>query len=660
MGRMNVENRYLTPLSGLVNALSHIILEVPVAQLRRINQIEGIGSIKRESQHFSDNTTLHGPKRIFHGKRCSFAFWTVMMITSVVLLFMQITALIYMYVSHPTVSQVSFIMKEGGIDFPMITLCNYNPIRKTYIKQLNVTGDFSDDLLNYLLDFLLDPSTLYGAADREILHIGDKALEIYQKAHPNFTVHDFFMKAGLACDDIMMMCSFGGRQFNCCQYAHEILTNLGKCYTLNIKNSEKEWMKRQVETGVTAGLQMILDAHLEEQFDGTDSDSDPEFVSVFENGYRYFVHDPNTVPYLVSEGVSVSPSMRVYSAISTDSYILLPSEHWGNCTSSWPPEFRSALPYSAVNCDSICKANFFFSKCGCSPFTYDIENDFPMCSPFETVRCIDDYIRSPTEGVDSFEIPKCKSCQVECESVMYHTYNSYGFGFSNGALSWLSKKNSSWGKAHIKTNFLIINVFFRDMSYTEYIQLQGITLTETLSDIGGNMGMFLGMSMITLVEVVMFFTKIAWITISKKRRDYMYRKKMLEKEHQREIEETMNNLKKLQHTKDSTATNESLSPHGRFRSFIRRKITPSDDNRASLASMERKSTNASDRESEMTERRSRFLSTNTASSYYSNDPTQDDRIIELKINLNHLKPTNTPVHLEATYNTKPRANTEPI
>ncbi|KJH50006.1 hypothetical protein DICVIV_03879 [Dictyocaulus viviparus] len=67
------------------------------------------------------------------------------------------------------------------------------------------------------------------------------------------------------------------------------------------------------------------------------------------------------------------------------------------------------------------------------------------------------------------------------------------------------------------------------MSYTEYVQLQGTTITETLSDIGGNMGMFLGMSVITLVEVIMFFTKIVWITISKKRRDYMYKKKMFEK-----------------------------------------------------------------------------------------------------------------------------------
>ncbi|KJH50008.1 hypothetical protein DICVIV_03881 [Dictyocaulus viviparus] len=88
-------------------------------------------------------------------------------------------------------------MKEDGIDFPMITLCNFNPIKKSYIKR-------------------------------------DKALQVYRLTYPNFTVHDFFMKAGFDCEEMMMMCSFGGRQFNCCQYTNAILTNLGKCYTLVI------------------------------------------------------------------------------------------------------------------------------------------------------------------------------------------------------------------------------------------------------------------------------------------------------------------------------------------------------------------------------------------------------------------------------------------
>ncbi|RCN25016.1 hypothetical protein ANCCAN_29274 [Ancylostoma caninum] len=57
---------------------------------------------------------------------------------------------------------------------------------------------------------------------------------------------------------------------------------------------------------------------MEEQFDGTGDDAEPIYTNTFENGFRYYVHAPDTIPYLVSEGISVSPGSTVYSAISTE------------------------------------------------------------------------------------------------------------------------------------------------------------------------------------------------------------------------------------------------------------------------------------------------------------------------------------------------------
>ncbi|KAK6055318.1 hypothetical protein COOONC_07177 [Cooperia oncophora] len=155
---------------------------------------------------------------------------------------------------------------------------------------------------------------------------------------------------------------------------------------------------------------MVLDTHLEEQFDAAAGDPEPVFSDSFENGFRYYVHPPDAIPYLTSEGISVSPTARVYSAISTSTYILLPRKNWGNCTSEWPPGFTSLSPYSAVNCDAKCKADYFNAKCGCSPFTYDIDNAYPMCSPFNTVRCVDDHLRKTVDGIHFYDIPKCNLC----------------------------------------------------------------------------------------------------------------------------------------------------------------------------------------------------------------------------------------------------------
>ncbi|PIO57439.1 hypothetical protein TELCIR_21152, partial [Teladorsagia circumcincta] len=75
-----------------------------------------------------------------------------------------------MFLSNPTVSQVSFLISDEGMDFPVVTLCNFNPIKKSYIQYLNATGEFSDELLDYLMQSLIDTQTLYSNADRAELH----------------------------------------------------------------------------------------------------------------------------------------------------------------------------------------------------------------------------------------------------------------------------------------------------------------------------------------------------------------------------------------------------------------------------------------------------------------------------------------------------------
>ncbi|KAK5975130.1 hypothetical protein GCK32_017181, partial [Trichostrongylus colubriformis] len=172
----------------------------------------------------------------------------------------------------------------------------------------------------------------------------------------------------------MKLCSFGGRQFDCCKFMEPRLTNLGKCHSLDMRNA-RDWMQKQTVAGVNAGLQIILDVHMEEQFAGSEEDADPIFSNAFENGFRYYVHAQDTIPYLVSEGISVSPGTRVYSAISTHTYVLLSTDDWGNCSTEWPPHYETNLTYSSVNCESLCKAYYFYDRCGCSPFTYNIDID---------------------------------------------------------------------------------------------------------------------------------------------------------------------------------------------------------------------------------------------------------------------------------------------
>uniref|UniRef100_A0A1I7XH21 Amiloride-sensitive sodium channel subunit alpha n=1 Tax=Heterorhabditis bacteriophora TaxID=37862 RepID=A0A1I7XH21_HETBA len=586
---------------------SQIILEVPVNQLRKIKDVEGVGSIHRETKHFAG---------------------------------------------------------------------------------LNATGDFSNQLLDYLMEFLMDTQILYGTADRPQLHVGEADLQLYIKNNTNFTVEGFFMNAGFECEETMMLCSFGGRYFSCCKYMNPILTNLGKCYSLDMQGSDKEWMRRQTEAGVTAGLQIILDSHLEEQFDGTGGfihhfhltyifayffislyeqmtyyilifhililathldDPDPIYSDAFENGFRYYVHAPDTIPYLTSEGISVSPSTRVYSAISINSYVLLSSDDWGNCTTHWPHGFNSTLPYSAVNCASICKAQYFYKICGCSPFTYDIDHSYSLCTPHQTVQCIDQNIRKEVNGkfhiltphissrtsileTGYFNTPSCKECKMECNSLVYHAYNSYGHGFSNGALTWLNKKNSTWSKPHMRNEYAdncrSYIIFIKDRMDSIFEKKEKLHVSKEESRSGNDF-----------------------------------------REQEKQLEETVTGFKLFRSRKDGTRDGSMRNTRARLRALSRR-ISDTLSNGGEITVLKKSQLSAEEREQDTNERREQFM-TNCShnvspnlhryhstkllvmivqyemkiylslllfqSLYMDKNPSQRDSVIELKIDLRDLR-----------------------
>ena len=180
------------------------------------------------------------------------------------------------------------------------------------------------------------------ASDDFPLQMGEDLYNNFSQIVPNFTINNFFQSAGPLCEDTLLLCSFGGREFNCCKYAHPILTDMGQCFKLELANAEEPFLRSQIQSGVANGLQIVADCHKEDQIEmQSDSDSDEEtvdsflrmldqlisgikakadvtglFSQVFDVGFRYYVHSVNELPALSSEGITVSPGTRVYSAVS--------------------------------------------------------------------------------------------------------------------------------------------------------------------------------------------------------------------------------------------------------------------------------------------------------------------------------------------------------
>uniref|UniRef100_A0AAF5D650 Uncharacterized protein n=1 Tax=Strongyloides stercoralis TaxID=6248 RepID=A0AAF5D650_STRER len=549
----NIYTRKRMSVSGEAKKLklkaAQMIINVPVDKIKRLTNVQSIGSISKETQFFIGISTIHGPLRIFRGKGFYRFFWSLLFIISVIFLTYQIITLFKLYMSHPTVSQLSFIIPSEGITNPSVTICNYNPIRYSYIKELNKTKNFPKKLLDYMTMSFLQLPNLFSMSNKLDIKESHSLLINYTKyVNPNFSIHSFYYDAGFQCNDILKICAFGGREFDCCEEAQPILTDLGKCYLLNLGKSKHTWLNNQRQSGINNGLLVIADYHTDEQIGYSEETAEESvFSNQFENGFRYYIHDDKNIPYLSTEGISISPKKRVYSAISIEKRILLNEEGWGNCSDKWPYGYEDIkIPYTSSSCHAICRAKYFINKCGCTPIIYNIVGEYKNCLPYEIYSCFlpNGTDTNTTLNVAILDLPTCHECKADCETWQYNMYNSYGDDFSVGALTYLKQKVPTWTNYYILKNIVAINIFSREIGYTEFSQKQSTTFVEVLSNIGGNMGLFLGMSVLSVVELVIFFCKILWLTISKRRRNYIRRKKELEEEKARQLEETLENFKR--------------------------------------------------------------------------------------------------------------------
>uniref|UniRef100_A0AC35TM83 Amiloride-sensitive sodium channel n=1 Tax=Rhabditophanes sp. KR3021 TaxID=114890 RepID=A0AC35TM83_9BILA len=365
------------------------------------------------------------------------------------------------------------------------------------------------------------------AGFNDLIH-GEAQLERYNVVtNSTLNINRFINDSGYECQDLLKICSVNGKIFDCCKAARPLLNSNGRCYEIDIHSSNITWLQKPVRQGLNNGLLVIAEYHQEESLSLTnDIAKEALFGDVFQNGFKYSIHESKKSAIFSSEDVSISPGTRVFSAVSAEYYSLLSYDDWGNCTRNWPEKLsylQSTKPYSASDCKALCQANYFVEKCECSPFSYNVEGRYKVCTPYQLYDCLSkDY---KDLNIDIHDImPACKDCRVDCETWQYSSSNSFGGEFPTKALSYITQHNSSWSPELISQNFIAVNVFFKENSYRVYEQIKGTTISECLSNIGGCLGLFLGLSIISLGEMFVYFTKIFWVFLSKRRRNIVIEK----------------------------------------------------------------------------------------------------------------------------------------
>ncbi|KAL7045139.1 hypothetical protein ACKWTF_002156 [Chironomus riparius] len=155
--------------------------------------------------------------------------------------------------------------------------------------------------------------------------------------------------------------------------------------------------------------------------------------------------------------------------------------------------------YTKAHCDLECLANHTLKACGCTKFSMPRSSETSVCNLEETA-CYNDAIRHwphDEENSSSFTVP-C-NCFPPCNNIKYTTKLIDHVNID----SLLNTKNFIvfQNQSNITAIFTSIKVIFEEFLIDEQTSFVAYKLENFIAECGGLLGLFMGCSMLSIVEL---------------------------------------------------------------------------------------------------------------------------------------------------------------
>ncbi|XP_047502615.1 acid-sensing ion channel 2-like [Penaeus chinensis] len=289
-------------------------------------------------------------------------------------------------------------------------------------------------------------------------------------------------------NDFIYSCTFDNRRCNHTHFYTWMSDEYGTCYTFNSlfkENSSK--VQTTKRAGPKTGLKVALDVQM------------GVALLTPEVGVRVIVHDPYLLPALDEEGFSIGPGASSV-AVKRTKYVRLGEPH-GVCANDYG--FNHPYKYSRKLCKQLCVEREFRERCGCyigqNPL-YDSLQTVPerRCSSVDRIEGL--CIASVTKSIEEDTI-LC-DCPLPCSEMKYDTQVT------------TSKTNNVYYNILSQTRKPLKSICTNDsqmVSLLVYLDSKSYQVTEEspayswdtlLSNIGGSLGLFVGVSLISILEVI--------------------------------------------------------------------------------------------------------------------------------------------------------------
>jgi hypothetical protein len=399
------------------------------------------------------------------------------------------------YYSFSSTTSTKYISESPAL-FPAVTFCNIKTVDKQNNPDFvnNYLDPISVAYLNYALSILSYPNTYI----ESVIHA------TRYKVNNNFSEIESKKKIGYQLEDMLLSCYFN--YFTCSKddfvYYYDPLR--GNCYTFNSGRNGSNIKKVSAAAGTFSGL--VLELFL--------GNVDNETYYQYNDGVLVSIHNQSHAPFTTGVELKAPANAETDFIVNRNFINRLPSPH-GNCVDVNSKNFKSMLVdyilndfgynYSQTYCFSLCQQLEIINKCNCSDLRRPVfKNNTNYCNDFSTSICIINVL----DSFNSNQTTKCNElCPFECESVEYSTSSNKALYPNKFYLEQVLVKYVQYYGKNITVNsqsVAKVNVYYESMNYAVTTSSISITVDDLFSNFGGTLGLYLGISILSMVEIIEF------------------------------------------------------------------------------------------------------------------------------------------------------------
>lgn len=452
--------------------------------------------------YYAKNSTMHGIPTIVGSElyRGRHIFWIVVVGVMAIFLGTVIYWQMSDYYNYPTVTSVDihYVTED---DFPAITVCDPNYIN---VHLLKLVKD------NFTLFQLTKLTEIPGFYHR---FMGDLKHKVDEPPEDNNTDTAvlmgkllYFAEKYLSSPKTnKLYCSWGDYHFKeHCPGSYGRITEMGPCSTIDTRKivreiAEKENIGRMPAISkAMRGLTLYFD---------TDPTDIP--YRIFQSdGFKVVLHHPDLHPLPLSSGFLIGGKTTVEVEISKNVKQGLPPPFnafgSGACVDTETESFENPLKrfktYSKELCEAECFVDFVVHECGgCRHFFHPgNESICPIKHLAECYREAEVKYYSGNTSQKSVPVASTCNCLMPCRQEFYSAR------VSSAAYKQTEYFKQIQAKANIQIykSMTYVHFFYSDPVVTTMKQVAIYSTEGLLGNIGGQIGLFMGFSLVTVAEML--------------------------------------------------------------------------------------------------------------------------------------------------------------